>query len=139
MAAASVLHQLRTPDGLTLTVEEAGAGLPLIFAHGLTVQDAIWPQDHLSFPRKVIRAEANPDTEIVAQVTLPFVEPEIGRVISSHFAAIHSNPPALTPTDHPSIPNLEKVITSISDKYVEFAVSPFDGLTMFLCDTEADT
>ena len=36
MHVASRVHKIRTPDGLTLTVEEAGAGVPLIFAHGLT-------------------------------------------------------------------------------------------------------
>ncbi len=36
MNAPAMQHHMLTPDGLTLTVEEAGAGLPLIFAHGLT-------------------------------------------------------------------------------------------------------
>jgi hypothetical protein len=36
-------------------------------------------------------------------VTLPFVEPELGTTIGSHFAAIHSNPPALKPESNPAV------------------------------------
>jgi len=70
------------------------------------VKAAIWPQDHLSFAGAMIQAEAlpgTPGTRVMAQVTLPFVAPEIGTTIGSRFGAIHSNPPALTPTPHPAI------------------------------------
>ena len=74
----------------------------------LTPQDpglrqAIWPQDHLSFPGPMVKAEVLTGARKLATVTLPFVEPETGRVIGSRFAAIHSNPPALTPGADPAV------------------------------------
>ncbi|HZP00250.1 MAG TPA: alpha-L-fucosidase [Terriglobia bacterium] len=68
---------------------------------GLT--QAVWPQDHVSFPGPMIQAEALPGTEVLATVTLPFVDPGLGHVIGSHFAAIHSNPPALAPGMDPAV------------------------------------
>lgn len=64
---------------------------------------AIWPQDFLSFPGPMVQAEALPGTDVWATVTLPFVAPELGHAIGSHFAAIHSNPPALEPGKDPAI------------------------------------
>ena len=74
----------------------------------LTPQDgglskAIWPQDHASFPGTMIQVAALPGSEVLATVTPPFVDPEVGRAIGSHFAAIHSNPPALTPGTDPAV------------------------------------
>jgi hypothetical protein len=74
----------------------------------LTPQDvelskAIWPQDHASFAGTMIRVDALPGSEVLATVTPPFVDPEVGRAIGSHFAAIHSNPPALTPGKDPAV------------------------------------
>ena len=63
----------------------------------------IWPQDHASFTGTMVQVEALPGTEVLATVTPPFVDPEIGRAIGSHFAAIHSNPPALTPGKDPAV------------------------------------
>ncbi|MCL5999544.1 MAG: alpha-L-fucosidase [Chloroflexi bacterium] len=64
---------------------------------------AIWPQDHVSFAGPMISAEVLPGAEVLAHVTLPFVEPELGTTIGSRFAAIHSNPPALKPESNPAI------------------------------------
>jgi hypothetical protein len=64
---------------------------------------AVWPQDHVSFPGPMIQGEALPGTEVLATITLPFVQPDLGHVIGSHFAAIHSNPPALTPGTDPAV------------------------------------
>ncbi len=51
----------------------------------------------------MVKAKPLKETEVLAKITLPFVEPEIGTVIGSRFAAIHSNPPALKPEDSPAI------------------------------------
>ena len=67
------------------------------------LKKAIWPQDHLSYSGPMIRVEAARQARQIASVTLPFVQPEVGRVIGSHFAAIHSNPPALHPGTDPAV------------------------------------
>jgi hypothetical protein len=64
---------------------------------------AVWPQDHVSFAGKMVQVEALPGTEVLATITPPFVDPEVGRAIGSHFAAIHSNPPALHPGTNPAV------------------------------------
>ena len=63
----------------------------------------IWPQDHLTFKGPMVHGEALPSAKILATVTLPFVEPEVGSAVGSHFASIHSNPPALLPGTNPAI------------------------------------
>jgi len=67
------------------------------------ISKAIWPQDHLSYTGAMIKTEALPQALVLARVTLPFVAPEIGRVIGSHFAAFWSDPPALKPEPNPSV------------------------------------
>lgn len=64
---------------------------------------AVWPQDHVSFEGPMVHVEAAPDCEVLATITLPFVDPSEGRVIGSRFAAIHSNPPAIVPGDAPAV------------------------------------
>lgn len=63
----------------------------------------IWPQDHASFPGTMTQVGALPGSEVLATVTTAFVDPEVGRAIGSHFAAIHSNPPALRPGPDPAV------------------------------------
>ena len=67
------------------------------------VERAIWPQDHLSYPGAMAKVELLPGAHVLATATLPFVAPEEGHVIGSHFAAIHSNPPALEPGKSPAV------------------------------------
>ncbi|MFN8008355.1 MAG: beta-galactosidase trimerization domain-containing protein [Terriglobia bacterium] len=67
------------------------------------IATAISPQDHLSYSGEMIRAKAIGNAQVLAWVTLPFVDPEVGKVIGGHFAAIHSNPPALKPTQYPAL------------------------------------
>ena len=67
------------------------------------VAKTIWPQDHLIFNGSMVRAEALPGAEVLATVTLPFVAPEAGHAIGSRFAAIISDPPALTPGNDPGL------------------------------------
>jgi hypothetical protein len=63
----------------------------------------VWPQDHLIHNGPMIKAEATSGVEVLATVTLPWVAPELGHSIGSHFASIHSNPPALTPGTTPGL------------------------------------
>lgn len=60
-----------------------------------SLSKAISPQDHVSHGSPMVKAELLPGAELLAVVTLPFVDPGLGKNIGSHFAAIHSNPPAL--------------------------------------------
>ncbi|MHB0959575.1 MAG: alpha-L-fucosidase [Pirellulaceae bacterium] len=60
------------------------------------VKTSAWPQDHVSHRGTQVQVEVLPGCEILARITMPFVDPGIGRNIGSHFAAIHSNPPSLT-------------------------------------------
>ena len=74
----------------------------------LTPKDAeilnvVWPQDHLIHFGPMINAEAASGAQVLATVTLPWVAPELGHSIGSHFASIHSNPPALTPGATPGL------------------------------------
>jgi hypothetical protein len=63
----------------------------------------LWPQDHLTYKGPMVHGEALPSGKVLATVTLPFVEPEVGSAVGSRFAAIHSNPPALQPGANPAI------------------------------------
>lgn len=67
------------------------------------LKKAVWPQDHVSFAGAMVQATAASGTEVLARVTLPFVDPALGKNIGSHFAAIHSNPPALQTGDAPAL------------------------------------
>jgi len=69
----------------------------------LDLGKAVWPQDHVSFEGQMIQAEAMPGCEILATITLPFVDPYLGHAVGSHFAAIHSDPPALKPGSDPAV------------------------------------
>ena len=51
----------------------------------------------------MVRARALPGSEVLGTLTLPFVPPEEGHAIGAHFAAIHSNPPALAPGTDPAV------------------------------------
>jgi len=64
---------------------------------------AVSPQDHVSYPGVMMQGEPASGSEVLATVTLPFVRPDLGTVIGSHFAAIHSNPPALNPGTDPAV------------------------------------
>jgi hypothetical protein len=67
------------------------------------VQKLLWPQEALSFAGPMLKAQSLPGAEVLATITLPFVAPEVGQAIGSHFGAVHSNPPALTPGTDPGI------------------------------------
>ena len=67
------------------------------------VAKTIWPQDHLICRGAMIKAEALSEAEVLATATLPFAAPEAGRAIGSRFAAIISDPPAVSPGVDPGI------------------------------------
>lgn len=80
-----------------------GTKITYISPRDADLRKAIWPQDFLSVAGPMVKAEALPGARVLATVTLPFVAPELGHAIGSHFAAIHSNPPALEPGVDPAI------------------------------------
>jgi hypothetical protein len=63
----------------------------------------IWPQENLTFQGPMVQAESLTSSDVLATVTLPWVEPEPGHAIGQHFAQIWSNPPAMTPGGNPGI------------------------------------
>jgi hypothetical protein len=67
------------------------------------IYDAIWPQENLTFAGPMVKVQAAPGAEVLATVTLPFVDPEAGDALNSRFAQIHSNPPASEPGKDPGI------------------------------------
>ena len=67
------------------------------------VKQSIWPQDAVSFPGPMIQAETLPGAQVLATVTLPFVDPKVGNCVNVRFAQIWNNPPALTAGTAPGI------------------------------------
>ncbi len=59
-----------------------------------SLNDAIWPQENLTFGGPMVKAQADPSAEVLATVTLPFVDPELGTALNTRFAQIWSDPPA---------------------------------------------
>ncbi|MGH9617340.1 MAG: alpha-L-fucosidase [Acidobacteriaceae bacterium] len=64
---------------------------------------AIWPQNALSFPGPMIHGEALSGTQVLATVTLPFVNPQVGNCLNVRFAQIWNNPPAPAPGTNPAV------------------------------------
>jgi hypothetical protein len=67
------------------------------------VKQSIWPQDAFSFPGPMIQAETVAGAQVLATITLPFVDPRVGNCINVRFAQIWNNPPALTIGTAPGI------------------------------------
>jgi hypothetical protein len=84
--------------------------------------DTIWPQENLTFEGPMVKAEAAPGTEILAAVTLPFVDPAAGDWLNSRFAQIHSNPPAAHPGKDPAI-----VINAFGKGKTAWIAAPFES------------
>jgi Hypothetical glycosyl hydrolase 6 len=64
---------------------------------------AILPQQNVTFRGKMVKVAAQPGTEVLATITLPFVAPEEGNHFNRRFAQIWSDPPALEPGTDPGI------------------------------------
>jgi hypothetical protein len=67
------------------------------------LRTSVLPQQNVTFPGKMVKAEALPGAEMLATITLPFVAPEEGTRINRRFAQIWSDPPALEPGTDPGI------------------------------------
>ncbi len=67
------------------------------------IKKVIWPQENITFQGPMVQAESLTGSEVLATVTLPWVEPEPGHAIGQHFAQIWSNPPAMAPGRNPGI------------------------------------
>jgi hypothetical protein len=64
---------------------------------------AIWPQENITFAEPMVKVQAGRIAEILATVTLPFVDPDAGNALNTRFAQIWSNPPASQPGNDPGI------------------------------------
>jgi hypothetical protein len=84
--------------------------------------DTIWPQENLGFSGPMVRVEADPSTKILATVTLPFVDPEAGTALNSHFAQIWSDPPAAQPGNDPGI-----LINTYGKGKTAWVAAPFES------------
>ncbi len=67
------------------------------------LNDTIWPQENMSFSGSMVKAQAAPGANVLATVTLPFVDPEAGSALNTRFAQIWSNPPDTQPGRDPGI------------------------------------
>jgi Hypothetical glycosyl hydrolase 6 len=65
--------------------------------------DAIWPQENMGFSGPMVKVQAAPAAEVLATITLPFVDPEAGTALNTRFAQIWSNPPASRAGQDPGI------------------------------------
>jgi hypothetical protein len=65
--------------------------------------DAIWPQENMGFNGPMVKVQAAPSAEVLATITLPFVDPEAGTALNTRFAQIWSNPPASQAGQDPGI------------------------------------
>jgi hypothetical protein len=65
--------------------------------------DTIWPQENLGFAGPMIKVRAQAGAEVLATVTLPFVDPDAGTPLNTRFAQIWSDPPASEPGHDPGI------------------------------------
>jgi hypothetical protein len=67
------------------------------------LKKVIWPQHEVTQWGPMIQAEATSGAEVLATATLPWVAPELGHSIGSHFSSIHSNPPNPRPGTNPAV------------------------------------
>ena len=67
------------------------------------LNEAIWPQENMGFGGSMVKVQADPAAEVIATVTLPFVDPDAGNALNTRFAQIWSNPPAPQPGQDPGI------------------------------------
>ena len=80
-----------------------GDGTTYLSTTDQELTDAIWPQENMGFSVSMVQVEAHPAAQVLATVTLPFVDPDLGNPINTRFAQIWSNPPAPQPGKDPGI------------------------------------
>jgi hypothetical protein len=64
---------------------------------------AIWPQENIAFSGAMFKVQADPAAQILATITLPFVDPMVGDSINMRYAQAASNPPDTEPGQDPGI------------------------------------
>jgi hypothetical protein len=67
------------------------------------IAKTIWPQENITYDGKMVKALTSGTNDILATVTLPFVNPDAGNETAGHFAQIWSNPPAPEAGTNPGI------------------------------------
>jgi hypothetical protein len=80
-----------------------GTKVTYLTAKDEEMKKVIWPQNEMIFRGQMLQVEALPGAEVLATVTLPWVNPETIHVIGSHFAQIISDPPAEEPGTDPGL------------------------------------
>lgn len=63
----------------------------------------IWPQREVIFQGPMVQVEALPGAEVLATVTLPYVDPEDTHAIGTHYAVLQSDPPDSVPGTDPGL------------------------------------
>jgi hypothetical protein len=101
-----------------------GTSMTYLSPKDVEVTRLIWPQEHASFPGSMVKAEAQAGAEVLATITLPFVNPDEGFAIGTHFAQIWSNPPALVEGKDPAI-----VVNSFGKGKAIWVAAPIEKLT----------
>ncbi len=104
-------------------VGRLGSSITYLAPDNAGMAKLIWPQEHVTFPGEMVKAELQPGAEQLARVTLPFVPPAEGYAIGVHFAQIWSNPPANQPSNDPAI-----VINSFGKGKAIWVAAPLEKL-----------
>lgn len=104
-------------------VGRLGSSITYLAPGNAEIAKLIWPQEHASFPGEMVKAEVQAGAEVLAKVTLPFVAPDEGYVIGTHFAQIWSNPPATAASKDPAI-----VINSFGKGKAIWVAAPIEKL-----------
>ena len=84
-------------------LKSAGSVTTYLTPNDEALRKLIWPQENVTFPGRMIQGEALAGAEVLATVTLPFVDPHVGIAIGTHFAQLWSNPPAAKPGGDPGL------------------------------------
>ncbi len=67
------------------------------------LSNAIWPQENIAFSGPMFKVQADAAAQVLATVTLPFVDPMEGNSINMRYAQAASNPPDTEPGTDPGI------------------------------------
>jgi hypothetical protein len=84
-------------------VGKIGKSTTYLTASDKELGSLIWPQQHIGFNGPMVKVEADPSAQVLATITLPFVDPDVGNAINTRFAQIWSSPPDTEPGKDPGI------------------------------------
>jgi len=85
------------------SLKSVGSVTTYLTASDAELRKITWPQENITFPGPLVRAQALAGAEVLATATMPFADPGAGYTIGVHFAQIWSNPPATKPGTDPGI------------------------------------